>query len=79
LIVGRRRDERVARELGDDEKVPVLRAYLRRWKMEVGAFFDGVDAGSSEEDLLRIAPRHPVFVLSAPMSERTQGPTPAGS
>jgi deazaflavin-dependent oxidoreductase (nitroreductase family) len=64
LIVGRHRDERVARELPDSEKSPILRAYLKRWKMEVGVFFDGVSAGSPEEDLVRIAPDHPVFILS---------------
>jgi deazaflavin-dependent oxidoreductase (nitroreductase family) len=65
LLLGRHRDEMVARELSDSEKSPILRAYLRKWKMEVGAFFDGVTADSDEEDLQRIAPDHPVFVLSA--------------
>jgi deazaflavin-dependent oxidoreductase (nitroreductase family) len=65
LLLGRHRDELVARELSDSEKSPILRAYLRKWKMEVGAFFDGVTADSDEEDLQRIAPDHPVFVLSA--------------
>jgi deazaflavin-dependent oxidoreductase (nitroreductase family) len=64
LLLGRHRDERVARELPDSEKSPVLRAYLRRWKMEVGVFFDGVTADSEEGEVLRIAPDHPVFVLS---------------
>jgi hypothetical protein len=64
LILGRRRDERIAQELSDSEKVPVLRAYLRKWKMEVGVFFDGVSADSDEDDVQRIAPDHPVFVLS---------------
>jgi deazaflavin-dependent oxidoreductase (nitroreductase family) len=63
LVLGHKRDERVARELSDTEKPPVLRAYLRRWKMEVGMFFDGVSADSSDEELLRIAPKHPVFLL----------------
>ena len=40
---------------------PVLRAYLRRWKMEVGVFFDGVNANSPADDVTRIAPDHPVF------------------
>jgi deazaflavin-dependent oxidoreductase (nitroreductase family) len=65
LLLGRRRDEQTAHELDDNEKSPILRAYLRKWKMEVGAFFDGVTADSSEEDLQRIAPNHPVFRLSA--------------
>jgi len=66
LILGRRRDERIGQELSDSEKAPILRAYLRRWKMEVGVFFDGVTADSKDEDLVRIAPDHPVFVLSPP-------------
>ena len=63
LLLGRRREELSAEELEDGEKPPVLRAYLRRWKMEVGVFFDGVTADSPEADLRRIASRHPVFVL----------------
>ena len=66
LIVGRQREALVARELVDGDKPPILRAYLRRWKMEVGAFFEGVTADSNEADLTRIAPHHPVFVLTDP-------------
>ena len=68
LELGRRRDERTATELSDEEKPPVLRAYLKKWKMEVGVFFEGVSDGSSDEELLRIAPKHPVFVLSEKQS-----------
>jgi deazaflavin-dependent oxidoreductase (nitroreductase family) len=64
LLVGRRRTHWVARELPDDEKLEVMREYLRRWKAEVGVFFDGVDANSPDEELRRIAPRHPVFLLT---------------
>jgi deazaflavin-dependent oxidoreductase (nitroreductase family) len=64
LIIGRRRDHRQAQELADDDKFEVLRAYLRRWKAEVGVFFDGVDANSTDEQILAIAHRHPVFVLT---------------
>jgi hypothetical protein len=39
----------------------VLRAYLKRWKAEVGVFFGGVGADSSDEQLRTIAPNHPVF------------------
>jgi hypothetical protein len=66
LVLGRRRDERIAQELADSAKVPVLRGYLGKWKMEVGVFFDGVTSQSLEQDLTRIAPDHPVFLLSAP-------------
>jgi deazaflavin-dependent oxidoreductase (nitroreductase family) len=63
-IVGHRREQWVGHELTDpDDKVPVLRAYLRRWKAEVGVFFDGTSADSTDDELAAIAPRHPVFVL----------------
>jgi deazaflavin-dependent oxidoreductase (nitroreductase family) len=65
LLVGKRSERFTATELGDDEKVPVLRAYLKRWKFEVGAFFDGVGPDSSEQELLGAAPKHPVFRLSS--------------
>ena len=61
LRVGRRVETFTAHELEDDSKPAVLRAYLRRWKAEVGVFFDGVDA-SADDDLLRaIGSKHPVF------------------
>jgi len=44
-----------------DERPPLLRAYLEKWKWEVGAFFGGVGPDSSEEELRRIAPDHPAF------------------
>jgi len=65
LLLGQRRTHHVAHELADDDKVDVLRAYLARWKVEVGQFFDGVDASSPDDELRRIAPDHPVFLLDA--------------
>ena len=65
LRVGARSESFTASELQDADKVPVLRAYLERWKAEVGVFFDGVGPDSSEQELRRIAPKHPVFRLSA--------------
>ena len=58
------RDERVATEVTGGDKVPILRAYLRRWKAEVGVFFEGVGPDSTDEQLAAIAPRHPVFRLN---------------
>jgi hypothetical protein len=66
LRLGRRVETFIAAELADDEKPPLLRAYLKRWSFEVGMFFDGVSAKSDEADLLRVAPDHPVFRLERP-------------
>ena len=63
LLLGRRREGWVATELADEDKVEILRAYLRRWKAEVGVFFDGVSAASTDAEIAAIAPRHPVFRL----------------
>jgi deazaflavin-dependent oxidoreductase (nitroreductase family) len=64
LWLGRRSESFTASELSDDEKPPVLREYLKRWKWEVGMFFEGVGPDSSDEELRRIAPDHPVFRIS---------------
>ena len=64
LLLGKKATAFIATELTDAEKPPVLRAYLTRWKAEVGVFFDGVSAKSPESELERIAPRHPVFKLN---------------
>ena len=63
LRVGRHTEGFRASEVADPDKVPILRAYLRRWKAEVGVFFDGVSASSDDAELLRIAPDHPVFEI----------------
>jgi deazaflavin-dependent oxidoreductase (nitroreductase family) len=64
LRLGRTLEPFTATELTDSEKVDVLRAYLRRWKAEVGVFFAGVSATSSDEEIRAIAPDHPVFRIA---------------
>jgi deazaflavin-dependent oxidoreductase (nitroreductase family) len=64
LRLGRRTEHFRATELSDTEKLEALRYYLKRWAWEVGAFFDGVGAKASDEDLRRIAPDHPVFLIT---------------
>ena len=64
LKVGRKVERFTATELVDEQKPGVLRAYLKRWKMEVGVFFDGVGADAPDSTLLRIAPGYPVFLIS---------------
>lgn len=61
LRLGSRREGLSVLEVGDDEKPPVLRAYLRRWAFEVGVFFEGVNADATDGELRRIAPGYPVF------------------
>src|SRR5215472_10265890 len=65
LRLGARAEPFRGRELTEDEKVPVLRAYLKRWKAEVGVFFDGTGPDSSDDELRAIAPRHPAFEVLA--------------
>jgi deazaflavin-dependent oxidoreductase (nitroreductase family) len=63
LLVGRRVEPFTAKEISDLEKPRVLRAYLTRWKWEVGAFFDA-GPGATDEQLAAIAPAHPVFRIA---------------
>ena len=61
LRLGRQAESFRGRELTDDEKIPVLRAYLKRWKAEVGIFFEGTGPDSTDEQIRAIAPKHPAF------------------
>jgi len=63
LRVGRRSRPFTAEEIGEGEKTAVLRAYLKRWRWEVGVFFEGVGANSSDADLHAEGRHHPVFRL----------------
>jgi hypothetical protein len=64
LRLGKRVEEFTATEVADDDKPPLLCAYLKRWKAEVGVFFRGVGPDSPESELRRIAPDHPVFRIT---------------
>jgi deazaflavin-dependent oxidoreductase (nitroreductase family) len=64
LALGRHSEPFTAVELEGPEKAPILRAYLKRWKAEVGVFFDGVGPDAPEQELVRVAPKHPVFRLA---------------
>jgi deazaflavin-dependent oxidoreductase (nitroreductase family) len=72
LLLGRKRTEYVATQVDGDARIPVLRAYLKRWKFEVGQFFDGVDGNSSDDELAAVAGDHPIFQLTETLT------TPAG-
>ena len=63
LILGRRRRICTAIELAPADSIPVLRAYLRKWKFETGMFFGGITPDASDDEWLDVAARHPVFAL----------------
>ncbi|MBK1784967.1 nitroreductase family deazaflavin-dependent oxidoreductase [Prauserella cavernicola] len=61
LRVGKRVETIRPVELADADKPPVIRAYLKKWAWEVGAFFGDINAETPEAELLRVAPGFPVF------------------
>jgi deazaflavin-dependent oxidoreductase (nitroreductase family) len=61
LQLGRRTETFGAEEVADDAKATVLREYLRRWKWEVGQFFPGLSAKSSDAEIAQAAPGFPIF------------------
>ncbi len=61
ITLGRKTETVHVEEIADTEKPPILRAYLKEWAWEVKQFFGGVGAHATEADLVRIAPKHPVF------------------
>lgn len=63
LRVGRRSQSFTAEDIAEEDKVAVLRAYLARWRWEVGAFFGGVGPKSSDAEILSEGRHHPVFTL----------------
>jgi deazaflavin-dependent oxidoreductase (nitroreductase family) len=65
LRVGRRVEQFRGVPVADADKVDILREYLRRWKAEVGVFFDGVGPDATDEQLAAIAPGYPVFKVEA--------------
>lgn len=65
LRLGRRTESFTATEVDERDKVPILRHYLKKWAWEVGAFFDGVGAKASDDELSRIGPDHPIFRISS--------------
>jgi deazaflavin-dependent oxidoreductase (nitroreductase family) len=61
LRLGKHSEPFHATELADADKPPILRAYLKEWAWEVGKFFDGLKADSSDVDVAAAAPGFPAF------------------
>ncbi|MBF6437615.1 nitroreductase family deazaflavin-dependent oxidoreductase [Nocardia cyriacigeorgica] len=64
LRLGRKVEAFTAHEIDDADKVPLLRAYLKRWGWEVGRFFEGVTKDATDAELAAIAPGFPVFRIA---------------
>src|SRR5215475_13753563 len=65
LRLGRKTEDFKAIEITAEPAVPLLRAYLKKWKFEVGVFFGGVGPDSTDAELVAIVPDHPVFKLDS--------------
>ena len=63
LRTGRKVRHFHAEEVPDAEKLPLLRLYMDKWAWEVKGFM-GIDADAPDEELVRIAPDHPSFVIT---------------
>lgn len=60
LRVGRRVEAFTATEVADDDKAPILRAYLAAYSSTAGTYFD-VDATADDRAFVAAGPDHPVF------------------
>lgn len=63
LVLGRRRRTYRAVEVPVEQRTPIIREYLAKWAWEVGKFFEGIDATSSDEQIAAVAGGFPVFRL----------------
>lgn len=50
-------------ELADSDKLPVLRVYLERWWSQSASLTRVTSSSAPDEEILRAAPTHPVFLL----------------
>lgn len=60
LHQGRRSTPIRVAEIADDQKPPIIRAYLDRWGWQVGNLV-AAPKGATKAQLREIAPQHPVF------------------
>ena len=61
LRLGRKSGTIRVEEVPDDQKPPLLRAYLKKWAWETKTFFGVENADVTDEVLAGIAPAHPIF------------------
>ena len=61
LRLGRRVEPFTVTELPDEQKLPLLRQYFKRWGWEVARFFEDDIKNADDELLATVAPTVPVF------------------
>lgn len=61
LKLGRKSETVRVSEVTNEEKPPILRAYLKIWASETKKFFGVANADVPDDELARIAPDHPIF------------------
>lgn len=61
LLTRGSREEFAVEEVADADKLPIIRAYLKAWAWEVGAFFEGLSVKSSDAEIAAVAGGFPVF------------------
>ncbi|MFI0352768.1 nitroreductase/quinone reductase family protein [Actinomadura sp. 9N407] len=64
LRLGRRIEPFTATELTDEDKLPMLSAYFKRWGWEVGRFFEDLPKKPTDDQLAGVAPSVPIFRIS---------------
>jgi len=70
LRLGRHAEQFQATEVADEDKGPILRAYLERWAFEVGRFFEGLTGHSTPDQLAAHAGGFPVFTVTTTPARR---------
>ena len=64
LEFGGRTTEFTVSELSDQDKIPILRAYLKRWWSRAKPLTPITSPDAPDEEYIKAAPLHPVFVLN---------------
>lgn len=61
---GRNTESIRVHEIGDQGKVPILRAYLQKWAWQVKSIME-VGKDATDEDQRSIAAKHPIFEIAS--------------
>ena len=72
LRLGGRVTEFEAEELADESKVPVLRAYFRRWWSQTASLTTLTAPDAPDAEVMRAAPLHPAFRLMSTSAEHAK-------